>query len=111
MGAQDWSSKPPKVHSPTPAATLSLDTSIAPIFAWGPNEDETINALYPGKPDERITIMIDTINTTTRTLTWGTNFRSTGTLATGATAARRFVLVFVSNGLGWTEVSRTAAQA
>lgn len=111
MGAQDWGSKAPKVQGLTAAATISLDPTLAPIFTWSPNEDETINATSGGFPDETITIIIDTINTSTRTLTFGTNFRSTGTLATGGTSARRFVLTFKSNGLGWSEVSRTAAMA
>lgn len=111
MGAQDWGSKPPKVHSPTVGATVSIDPSIAPIFNWGPGENETINATSGGFPDQRMTIIIDTVDTNSRTLTFGTNFRSTGTLATGSTAARRFVLTFVSDGLVWTEASRTAAQA
>ena len=111
MGAQDWGSRPPKVHSPTPASTVSINPRIATIFTWSPDEAETINATDGGQPDERLTIIIDTKNGTTRTLTFGTNFRSTATLATGATSARRFVLTFVSDGLVWSEQSRTAAQA
>lgn len=111
MGAQDWGSKPPKVHAPTVGATISINPDIAPIFAWGPGEAETINATSGGYPDQRLTFIIDTIDTNSRVLTFGTNFRSTGTLTTGATAARRFVLVFVSDGIVWSEQSRTAAQA
>lgn len=107
----DWGSRPAKVHALTPAATMSLDPTIAPAFTWGPGENETINATSPGKPCQLLFIIIDTIDTNTRTLTFGTNFRSTGTLATGATAARRFVIGFISNGLVWTEFTRTAAQA
>lgn len=111
MGAQDWNSKAPKVFALTPAATISLDPSLGVIFKDQPNEDQTINATSVGKPGEVIVIQIDTINTTTRTLTFGTNFRSTGTLATGATSARRFNVTFISDGLGWSEIARTAAQA
>ena len=105
-GAQAWGSKPPKVHALTPGATVSLDPSIAPIYKLGPAQDCTINAVSPGNPDETITLDIDTIDTNSRTITFGT-----GTLATGATAARRFRVTFKSDGLGWSEVSRTAAMA
>lgn len=111
MGAEDWGSKPPKVHALTPAATISLDPSLGVIFKDQPGQDQTINATSPGKPGERITIQFDTIDANSRTITFGTNFRSTGTLATGATSARRFNVTFVSDGLGWSEVSRTAAMA
>lgn len=111
MGAQDFGSRPPKVHSPTPGSTVSIDPRIAPIMKWTPGEAETINATDGGLPDERLTVIIDTSGTNSYTLTFGTNFRSTGTLASGATSARRFVVVFVSDGLVWSEQSRTAAQA
>jgi hypothetical protein len=111
MGAQDWGSRPPKVQALTPAATVSLDPRIAPIFKISPGENETINATDGGYPGEQLSIYFDTIDTNSRTITFGTNFRSTGTLATGATAARRFVVKFESDGIVWTEISRTAAQA
>lgn len=98
-------------YSPVPGATVSLDTTKYNNFKWSPNEDETINATSGGFSGQELTVIIDTINTTTRTLTFGTNFRSTGTLATGATSARRFVLTFISDGLVWSEQCRTAAQA
>lgn len=111
MGAQGWGSKPPKVHALTPAATVSLDPSLGVIFKIQPGQDETINATLPGKPGEQISIYFDTIDANSRTITFGTNFRSTTTLVTGATSARRFVVRFESDGLVWTEISRTAAQA
>ena len=100
-----------RFFSPVPGATVSLDTTKYNSFKWSPNEDETINTTSPGYEGQEMTIVIDTINTTSRTLTFSTNFRSTGTLATGTTSARRFVVTFVSDGLVWSECSRTAAQA
>jgi hypothetical protein len=111
MAIGNWNSAPPKAHALTPGAVVSLDPTIASIFKDSPNEDQTINALSPGNPGEIIVIQVDTINTTTRTLTFGTYFRTTATLATGATAARRFNLTFISDGLGWSELCRTAAMA
>jgi hypothetical protein len=55
------------------------------------------------------TVIIVTSGTTSRTVTFGTGFASTGTLATGATADRRFVVAFVSDGTRLLEVSRTTA--
>jgi len=43
------------------------------------------------------------------TLTFGTGFKPTGTLATGTTTARVFVVAFISDGTNLYEVSRTAA--
>jgi len=100
-----------RYFSPVPGATVSLDTTKYINFKWTPGEDETINAASAGFEDQELTIIIDTSGATSRTLTFGTNFRSTATLATGTTTARRFVVTFVSDGLVWTERCRTAAQA
>jgi hypothetical protein len=53
--------------------------------------------------------IITTSGTTSYTLTFGTNFKSTGTLATGTTTAKVFVITFVYDGTNLNEVSRTAA--
>lgn len=113
MSQFDWGSKPSKVMSATAAAAVSIDPSLAPIYAYAPNEDETISATSVGNPGEELMFIFGpTPNTTSRTLTFNTaQFRSTGTLATGTTAARYFTIVFRSNGALWYEVSRTAAMA
>ncbi len=111
MAETNYFNTPPKVMGVTNAATITLDPTVALNFKWSPNEDEAVNAASPGMPGQVLTIWIDTINTTTRTLTFGATMRTTGTLATGTTAARRFVLTFVSDGQVWSEVSRTAAMA
>jgi len=53
--------------------------------------------------------VITTSGTTTYTLTWGTNFKTTATLATGSVTAKVFVVNFVYDGTKWNEVSRTVA--
>jgi hypothetical protein len=111
MGAEDWGSRPPKVQSPTEAATMSIDPTIAPIFRWTPTQAETVNVTSGGKPGQRMTWIIDTAGVASFNVTPGTNTRSTGALATGTTAARRFTLVFESDGITWNELSRTAAMA
>jgi hypothetical protein len=56
-------------------------------------------------------VIIITSGVTSRTVTFGTGFRSAGTLATGTVAARRFVFNFISDGTSLVESSRTAAIA
>lgn len=57
------------------------------------------------------TVVILTSGTSSFTITFGTGFRSTGTLATGTVSARSFVLVFFSDGTNLIEQSRTVAIA
>lgn len=56
-------------------------------------------------------LIILTSGTTSYTMTFGTGFKSQGTLATGTTTARYFVLQFISDGTSLLEVSRTTAMA
>lgn len=76
----------------TPTSTRTLTTTVPPAGV-------------------RRTIIILTSGTTSYTLTFGTGFKTTGTLATGATSARRFVIEFVSDGTQLIETSRTVAIA
>ena len=57
----------------------------------------------------RATILILTSGTSSYTITFGTGFKTTGTLATGVTSARLFAVNFVSDGTNLYEVSRTTA--
>ena len=59
----------------------------------------------------RSTIMILTSGASSFTITFGTGFRTTGTLATGTTTARYFMLSFISDGTVLVETSRTTAMA
>lgn len=54
-------------------------------------------------------VMILTSGTQSRTVTFGTGFKPTATLATGTTASRIFVVSFVSDGTNLYEASRTVA--
>jgi hypothetical protein len=54
-------------------------------------------------------VIIKTSGVTSRTVTFGTGFKSVGTLATGATADRFWVVNFVSDGTFLYESSRTTA--
>lgn len=57
------------------------------------------------------TVIIIASGTTSRTVTFGTGFAATGTLATGTVDARRFVVSFVSDGTRLIETGRTTAIA
>lgn len=54
-------------------------------------------------------VIIVTSGTTSRTVTFGTGFKATGTLLTGTASNRRFVVTFVSDGTQLLETSRTIA--
>jgi hypothetical protein len=56
-------------------------------------------------------LSILTSGTTSRTITFGTGFKATGTLATGTVSARYFNVTFVSDGTNLIEMSRTVAIA
>jgi len=59
----------------------------------------------------RCQLLILTSGISTYTITFGTGFRTTGTLLTGAVSARYFMLSFISDGTVLVETSRTAAMA
>ncbi len=96
------------VSALTPGATVTLNCALGDVFTLTPAEAETINAtnLAAG---QRVNVVITTSGTNSYTLTFNTNFKITGTLATGATSGKVFVVAFVSDGTNLNEVSRTTA--
>lgn len=70
--------------------------------------DTTLTTTVP-KLGSTAYVIVITSGATSRTVTFGTGFKSTGTLATGTDADRRFVFQFISDGTNLLEVSRTAA--
>lgn len=75
-----------------------------------PNSTRTLTTTVPPM-GTKCQLIILTSGTTSYTLTFGTGFKSTGTLATGASSARRFVVEFISDGTQLIETSRTIAIA
>lgn len=55
------------------------------------------------------TLLILTSGVSSYTITFGTGFKTTGTLVTGVTSARIFALQFISDGTNLYELSRTVA--
>jgi hypothetical protein len=74
----------------TPNATATFTTTVAPAGAES-------------------SVIIVTSGTTSYTITFGTGFLTTGTLATGTVTAKTFVVNFVSDGTTMIETSRTVA--
>jgi hypothetical protein len=73
-----------------------------------PSADRTYTSTVP-TAGQRATVIILTSGTSPYTLTFGTGFKTTGTLATGTADAKVFVISFVSDGTSLIETSRTAA--
>ena len=102
------------VHRTTTLAAGST-VSFAPAssvscYTLTPAQDETINAVTTGAVSGRTySLVITTSGTTSRTLTFATNIKTTGTLATGTADAKKFVISFIFDGTTFTEVSRTTA--
>ncbi len=72
----------------------------------------TGNATYTTTvPDAgtKCVLLVLTSGGSSYTITFGTGFKTTGTLATGTTTDRVFALAFISDGTNLYEVSRTAA--
>lgn len=92
----------------TPIALGSAEG--ATIYTLTPAQTETINAAVVQRAGTMLRLIVTTSGASSFTLTFGTGFTSTGTLATGTSTAKVFVVSFVSNGTAYNEVSRTAAQ-
>ena len=91
----------------TGTMTVNMTTDIVTITPTGAC---TFNA-SGGTTGRILTFSITTSGTSSFTLTFGTNFRKVGTLATGTVSARFFAVTFrCLNGTTWQEIARTAAQ-
>jgi hypothetical protein len=96
-----------KVVTLTSAATIcTMDARLGGIFKMTPSETTTINC--GTNVGTGVIHMIFTAGSQF-TVTFGTGFKSSGTLDVGATPGKVFVLTFVSDGTTLTEVGRTAA--
>lgn len=92
----------------TATGTASLDPTKGTIFSVTPTGTLAINAasLQPGG---EIVIVVTTSGASSYTITFGTNFKSTGTLATGTSSGKVFTICFACDGVNWNETGRTTA--
>lgn len=99
------------VNSATPATsgTQTLAMSGKSVFTITPTGACTFNATG-GFAGQRVGIIINTSGTSSYVLTFGTNFRAAGTLATGTTNNRVFQISFTcKDGTLWIEEGRTGS--
>ena len=91
----------------TAGSTVTWDASTGNDFILTPNQTCTINVTNPQAGAWYILTL--TASSSSYTITFGTNIKSTGTLATGTVAGKQFVLLYRSDGTNLIEMSRTAA--
>ena len=93
----------------TSAATGTVSVPMtSKIITITPSGALTLNATG-GVSGQEVFFIVNTSGITSFVVTFGTNYRTTATLATGTVTAKRFVLMFVYDGTVWNEVSRTIA--
>jgi hypothetical protein len=88
----------------------SLSMASRQVTQQTPTANRTVTTTVP-RAGMRRTLILLTSGTNSYTYTFSTGFKTTGTLATGTTTARRFVLEFISDGTYLIETSRTVAIA
>ena len=98
-----------KAAALTPGANISADFNAASVFTLTPGQTGNINATG-GLAGQRASIIITTSGTSSYTLTFNTNFKTAGPLATGTSSGKVFCISFVcKDGTTWVETGRTAA--
>ena len=90
------------------AGTLALVLATNYKVQITPNATGTFTSTVPAAGIE-CTVIVLTSGATSYTMTFGTGFKSQGTLATGVTTAKYFVIKFISDGTNLLEFSRTTA--
>lgn len=92
------------------AGTTAMAFGADNVVRVTPNATATYTSTVPAAGAICV-LSILTSGTTSYTITFGTGFKSTGTLATGTVSARYFNITFVSDGTNLIETSRTVAIA
>jgi hypothetical protein len=90
--------------------TLALAFATDGVAQVTPNATGTFTTTVPAA-GTRSTLIVLTSGVTSYTMTFGTGFKTTGTLATGTVSARYFIFQFISDGTSVIEASRTVAIA
>ena len=105
------------IYQITGSGTVSVDLSAIEnrteqcvTFTFTPTATTTLNFVPDGLPGQIYVIRFVTSGTTSYTTTFGSNAKSTATLASGTTDAKVFTVTFPSVGSGIVEMCRTAAQ-
>lgn len=89
------------------SSPVSLTTTSSNVFeTTAVSGAFTVNASTAGTAGQYLLYKFTSDAGATRVCTFGTNFKSTGTLATGG-ASKSATILFLSNGSAWWEVART----
>lgn len=86
----------------------AIDPTLGTVFTVTPTASETLTA-SSAPIAALVCLVVTTSGTSSFTLTFGTNFKSTGTLATGTTSGKVFTVTFMGDGTNMNEVARTTA--
>lgn len=89
----------------TPAPTISIDPTLGGLFTLIPTASCTLNLASVPTKHQRLVIVITTSGTTAYTITFGTHFKTQGTLSTAGTSGKVFCLGFENDGTNFNEVS------
>lgn len=93
----------------TPASTISVDPTVGGIATLtSAATNMTLNAASVPAGSELV-VVITTSGTTGCTVTFGTNFKTTGTVTTGTVSGKVWTVHFVCDGVNFNEVSRSTA--
>jgi hypothetical protein len=90
--------------------TLTIAFATQSVAKLTVTDNRTLTTTVP-PAGSRSTLIVLTSGTNSFTITFGAGFKSTGTLATGTSDAKVFVVSFVSDGTNLYETGRTAAMA
>lgn len=92
-----------------PATTGTMTATMDGTYkAITPTGACTFNATG-GVAGQTCSFVITTSGASSFVLTWGTAFKTVGTLATGTTSGKVFTVSFIYDGTNWNECSRTTA--
>jgi hypothetical protein len=94
----------------TYAATIALDTTLGNIHKTttvNATGNATINASSAGTAGQFMWVLIANDATSGKVITFGTNFKSSGTLT--GTASKTITVAFISDGTAWYETLRSPA--
>jgi hypothetical protein len=97
-------------YSNLAAGTTAMAFGSFNVVRVTPNANATYTTTVPAAGTQ-LTLIILTSGVTPYTITFGTGFKTTGTLVTGVTSARYFMVSFVSDGTNVLETARTIAIA
>jgi hypothetical protein len=92
------------------AGTTAMAFGSYNVVKVTPNATASYTTTVPAA-GTRLTLIVLTSGTSSYVITFSTGFKTTGTLTTGTTSARYFMISFVSDGTNVLETSRTVAIA